>query len=175
MGKEYLQQLRDPRWQKKRLEILNRDNFTCQYCLCKDKELQVHHRYYDKDKLPWEYDDDCFITLCNDCHEIETKENYKCYQNFSILKKSFIDKGFSMAMLNVLIDYICSYVDSPEEFKEGDEFKNFMDKLLTYSLYGTLNYNDAIILSKMGLDMDKSIEELRQRCFILNNNTDLIK
>lgn len=28
----YSQKLRDPRWQKKRLEILERDSFTCQHC-----------------------------------------------------------------------------------------------------------------------------------------------
>ena len=33
-----------------------------QYC------LQVHHKYYIKEKLPWEYNDDALITLCNWCH-----------------------------------------------------------------------------------------------------------
>ena len=28
----YSEKLKDPRWQKKRLEILERDNFRCQYC-----------------------------------------------------------------------------------------------------------------------------------------------
>jgi len=172
MGKEYLKQLRDPRWQKKRLEILNRDNFTCQHCLCKDKELQVHHRYYEKDKLAWEYDDNCFITLCKDCHKSETKENYECYQNLSELKKSFLDKGFSMAMLNMLTAYLCSYVDSTEDYKDDDEMRKCMEHLFTQSFYGALNYNDALILSEMGINTEGAIEELHQRCFILNNNTD---
>ena len=38
--------------------------------------LQVHHKYYvlnnSNDKvfnLPWNYEDDCFITVCVDCHK----------------------------------------------------------------------------------------------------------
>ena len=33
------------------------------------KGLNVHHKYYIKDKAPWEYEDDALITLCEDCHQ----------------------------------------------------------------------------------------------------------
>ena len=33
------------------------------------KGLNVHHRYYVKDKLPWEYPDEALVTLCEDCHK----------------------------------------------------------------------------------------------------------
>lgn len=65
----YAEKLLDPRWQKKRLEILNRDNFTCQYCNDKEKTLMVHHTYYEKNKEPWEATNDHLITLCSDCHK----------------------------------------------------------------------------------------------------------
>lgn len=42
----YAFKLKDPRWQRKRLEILQRDNFTCQECYATDKELNVHHLIY---------------------------------------------------------------------------------------------------------------------------------
>ena len=61
--------LRSPLWQKKRLEIMQRDNFTCCKCGCTHKELQVHHIKYIKGRKPWEYDNEDLITLCNDCHE----------------------------------------------------------------------------------------------------------
>lgn len=67
----YKKQLLDPRWQKKRLEILNRDSFSCRKCLDKTSTLHVHHRYYDKAKMAWEYDDYFLITLCETCHSIE--------------------------------------------------------------------------------------------------------
>lgn len=64
----YAEKLKDPRWQKKRLEILNRDEFTCQECGSKEKTLHVHHTHYIKNKNPWEYDNRSLVTLCWDCH-----------------------------------------------------------------------------------------------------------
>lgn len=64
----YSQKLRDPRWQKKRLEIFQRDDFKCVICKSGTKNLQVHHVVYRKLE-PWEYPDYCYQTLCEDCHE----------------------------------------------------------------------------------------------------------
>lgn len=33
------------------------------------KDLNVHHTYYQIDKLPWEYPNDSLQTLCRSCHE----------------------------------------------------------------------------------------------------------
>jgi 5-methylcytosine-specific restriction endonuclease McrA len=63
----YRDKLRDPRWQKKRFEILTRDNWTCCSCGAKDRNLQVHHLVYARHD-PWEYDNECLQTLCEDCH-----------------------------------------------------------------------------------------------------------
>lgn len=72
MQKEYYAELlRSPLWQKKRLEIMQRDNFTCCKCGSSDKELQVHHIKYRDGLKPWEYEDYELITLCNDCHNEE--------------------------------------------------------------------------------------------------------
>ncbi len=57
-----------PEWQKKRLEVLQRDGFECLNCHSKDKELHVHHGYYSKGKKPWEYPIESLFTLCADCH-----------------------------------------------------------------------------------------------------------
>lgn len=72
--KTYSEKLRDPRWQKKRLQILERDGFKCCNCGDKETELQIHHYYYNSD-LPWECDDLSMVTLCKHCHWIE--ETYK--------------------------------------------------------------------------------------------------
>jgi len=71
MEKEYVpywQKLKDPRWQRKRLEIMERDNFECQNCGDKDTTLNVHHGYYEKGVDPWEYPDNSLVTLCEPCH-----------------------------------------------------------------------------------------------------------
>lgn len=73
--KTYWEKLKDPRWQKKRLEIMQRDDFSCQVCSSKDNTLNVHHRLYRKGKSPWEYDDSDLVTLCEKCHGEVTKQN----------------------------------------------------------------------------------------------------
>lgn len=73
MKKSYADRLRDPRWQKKRLEIFERDGFSCRDCKSTDKELQVHHCVYIPGLQPWEYPEDLTLTLCYDCHPIRQK------------------------------------------------------------------------------------------------------
>jgi 5-methylcytosine-specific restriction endonuclease McrA len=64
----YRQLLRDPRWQKKRLEVFTRDAWTCQACGSTTQELQVHHRWYVAGALPWDVPMQALITLCAPCH-----------------------------------------------------------------------------------------------------------
>ena len=68
-SKSYSELLKDPRWQKKRLEVLERDGFKCQWCLSGEDELHVHHSFYDWKLKPWEYQMRYLHTLCSDCHE----------------------------------------------------------------------------------------------------------
>ncbi len=65
----YTEKLQDPRWQRKRLEVLEREKFTCQDCGATDRTLHVHHRYYISHRHPWEYPDFCYQVLCRECHE----------------------------------------------------------------------------------------------------------
>jgi len=67
----YAEKLKDPRWQRKRLEILERDDWACQWCGDNTSELHVHHLIYHWDSEPWEYQDEELITLCSSCHEKE--------------------------------------------------------------------------------------------------------
>jgi len=65
---KYKKLLRDPRWQKKRLEIFQRDKWKCQRCRSKKHELHVHHFKYTS-KLPWKEKNENLMTLCSYCHE----------------------------------------------------------------------------------------------------------
>lgn len=60
---------KDPRWQKKRLEIMERDEWQCRDCLSAGSTLNVHHEYYRRDFQPWEYPDESLVTLCKPCHD----------------------------------------------------------------------------------------------------------
>lgn len=65
---KYADKLKDPRWQKKRLEIFNRDGFRCQLCDDDATTLAVHHKRYTSGKDPWDYENNLLITLCEKCH-----------------------------------------------------------------------------------------------------------
>jgi hypothetical protein len=92
----YGEKLKSPEWQKKRLEILQRDNFTCTMCGSKEKQLHVHHKVYIYKNEPWDYENDFFTTLCIDCHEEE--EQYKFFVNQNIRYNVY--KGLTYKELN---------------------------------------------------------------------------
>ena len=58
----------DPRWQKKRLEIMQRDEFKCTECNDEKSTLNVHHRYYVTNREVWDYPSFSLTTLCESCH-----------------------------------------------------------------------------------------------------------
>jgi hypothetical protein len=71
MAKTYSEKLKDPRWQRKRLEIFERDNWTCLKCGDITSTLHIHHKVYFKGVDPWEYDGKHLETLCENCHSAE--------------------------------------------------------------------------------------------------------
>ena len=89
---DYAKSLRDPRWQKKRLRILERDQWTCRDTHKTDEELHVHHCWYAKGG-PWETPDEYLITL--------TKEAHKKRQNLEARAK----KALGMILANTQNDY----------------------------------------------------------------------
>jgi len=46
----YQEKLKDPRWQKKRLEILQRDGWKCKWCGEEKQTLHIHHLKYQRNK-----------------------------------------------------------------------------------------------------------------------------
>lgn len=68
----YWQQLQDPRWQEARLRILERAGFRCEVCSEKPEweGLEIHHRYYQKGLMAWEYPPEALVSVCKKCHEI---------------------------------------------------------------------------------------------------------
>lgn len=68
----YSEQYKDPRWQKLRLVVLNRDEWKCVICGDEESTLNVHHPVYHPDaENIWDYDEGHLITLCKNCHENE--------------------------------------------------------------------------------------------------------
>lgn len=62
---KYIEKLRDPRWQKKRLQILERDGFACQSCYDTETTLHVHHCTYTANVLAGSVDNlGCAFHAC---------------------------------------------------------------------------------------------------------------
>lgn len=78
---KYSEKLRDPRWQKKRLEVFERDKWACKNCNSTKNTLNAHHLYYELATDPWEYPLRAFITLCQYCHEKERQSRPEAEKN----------------------------------------------------------------------------------------------
>lgn len=66
---DFKDQYKHPLWQKKRLDVLSEHGFFCSSCESEEKQLHVHHKRYVKGRRIWEYNNEEFLVLCNDCHE----------------------------------------------------------------------------------------------------------
>lgn len=67
--KDYMEKLRDPRWQKVRLLKLEAAGWKCEWCGSAKKNLQIEHGYYSRGLEPWEYPPESLWVLCADCHK----------------------------------------------------------------------------------------------------------
>jgi len=66
---EYWQKLKDPRWQKLRLEAMQKSDFCCDMCSDGKSTLNVHHKEYFRGYEPWEYRIEQLAVLCEECHK----------------------------------------------------------------------------------------------------------
>lgn len=66
---QFWEKYKDPRWQRRRLEVMQNADFSCEGCGANDKPLNVHHKLYLRGHDPWEYNDLELMCLCEECHE----------------------------------------------------------------------------------------------------------
>ena len=115
-AKTYSEKLKDPRWQRKRLEILSRDNFTCRHCKDSQETLHVHHLKYHKE--PWDVDSEYLITLCEWCHELETLK----YLNFSVANISCLKNILKDNLSNRWVEDSKNLIHLNLSLKKHDEW-----------------------------------------------------
>ena len=101
--KSYYEKLKDPRWQRKRLEILKRDNFQCQSCHTDKVTLHIHHIQYLPVKNPWDYPDNYLATLCKDCHSEEEVYSTALKDRIVELFNLGIDNSDTSILLSTLV------------------------------------------------------------------------
>jgi hypothetical protein len=64
----YIEELQNPRWQMKRLEVYERDGARCVMCCDSTTMLVAHHHFYIDGRKPWQYHHSALSTLCDPCH-----------------------------------------------------------------------------------------------------------
>jgi len=108
------EKLKDPRWQKLRLEVFDRDEWACQGCGDSENTLNVHHTYYEALKEPWEYPLRSFVTLCEECHLFEKEDRPPAEKSllFAIKKQGFMAKD--VLEIAVGFNYIKQHYYAPE-------------------------------------------------------------
>ena len=155
--KTYSELLRSPLWQKKRLEIMQRDDFACQHCGSEDNELQVHHLVYHKGAKPWEYDNSELITLCSHCHEMETEAKSQHYETFKEICKLGREVGLSEQFIDTLF---CRVLSAIALLTNNEDYGIYggEEDLLKNTLYGTQVLNDAKVLFSNGIKLSKEEE-----------------
>ena len=97
---DYSEKLKDPRWQKIRLKIFERDDWCCQLCFDRDSTLTVHHHQYNG-KDPWDTPLDMMVTLCEPCHGYEYESGKISNDRLSLAVKG---KSFFTYQVNEIAD-----------------------------------------------------------------------
>jgi 5-methylcytosine-specific restriction endonuclease McrA len=101
---DYIEKLKDPRWQRRRCEIMYRDGYICQKCGDETISLNVHHVFYYPGLEPWEYEDNDLITLCENCHG-----RHHVIENFQDATENIIEKPYntdrSLFVDRMIIEY----------------------------------------------------------------------
>lgn len=129
---DYTDKFLNPKWQKRRLKIFERDKFTCQRCGDTKKTLHVHHEYYLPDTEPWDYPDEAFKTLCVDCHTIEKWFQDALVSSFTTCSTKLDD--FKLYHRKVFITKFFHYFnkDVPDDYDLEKHYEIVFDKLLKY-------------------------------------------
>lgn len=105
MAKTYWEKLKDPRWQKLKNSILDREKYTCQICGDTENTLHIHHGYYTKDYEPWDYHPDTLWCLCKDCHENADAMKHDIHKFIATVHPSEHEEMFAAMRLWLLDHY----------------------------------------------------------------------
>ena len=119
----YSTKLKDPRWQKKRLQIMNRDKFKCKLCGDEETTLNVHHIEYTAEHI-WDEPKENLITLCEHCHSevesIKKSDAFICeFKDISIFKSNNWQSGSRIMNVYFLSHYLMRIYDKNNEYIIG--------------------------------------------------------
>lgn len=121
---KYHEQLKHPLWQKKRLEVLEYRDFQCQECESKEDTLHVHHPFYKRGAMIWDYENDELQCLCEKCHI----EAHSLDERLKI-SMSYLDSSSKKRLLG----FSASLSMPPQELDDDDYMLGYSDGIRTNS------------------------------------------
>lgn len=104
---QWKDQYRNPLWQKRRLEVMQYRDFTCQVCGDTSETLNVHHKAYIKGRKVWEYENDQLECLCETCHKTAHDEKEK------LLGLLLLISSEGIGSITALVAGYCSTMSGP--------------------------------------------------------------
>lgn len=129
----YAEKLLDPRWQKKRLEILDRDHFTCQLCDDTTTTLHIHHLKYNPNRDPWDIANEFLITYCKHCHLVIERKVRAEYPLLKVIKLHATESLFILALIYYSIQSVEIFYFSDEEIVEAQIIPfDFIEQINNY-------------------------------------------
>lgn len=84
----YSEQLKSPKWQKKRLETLDYYGFRCKTCGNEDEQLDIHHGAYFSGHKIWDYHVWELHVLCHICHKELSSDIYTFNKTLALMEQS---------------------------------------------------------------------------------------
>lgn len=125
----YFEKLKDPRWQRKRLEALQAADWRCERCMDGESTLHVHPKQYFKGRDPWDYEVGQLSVVCEDCHRVEHETDDPLLVAASYVSLSGpIDREMAAAILLGMIGKPLPIdgEDSPSRWEKAQHFVGAM-------------------------------------------------
>lgn len=95
--------------------------------------LDLHHRYYIQGRKPWEYDDDCFLPLCRECHNnVHLNQAIPLYQENSS-NSEIINENLQLIQCDRCHGE--GYISRYQHIQNGICFKCWGDGFFSDSIY----------------------------------------
>lgn len=143
---QYHEQLNHPLWQKKRLEVMESKGFKCENCGSKNNQLNVHHPFYKRGAMIWQYEKEELKCLCNECHKNEHEQDEEIK---FLCSRVTVSKDFLIGLLRGYVDEHPPKLYNKREvqgyltgFKIGGNLgREFEDKLLEVDNIPSMLFN----------------------------------
>lgn len=166
MNKEdYSTYLNHPLWQQKRNEVFSKLGRKCSESECDSQEnLEIHHKTYSPDKMPWEYPVENFEVLCEKHHTNHHGFEYKLHKCRNCPREIGPKFDYCLPCHNKLIE------DKETEKKKLEDkitdLENSLKKESNRKDKENLNKKHQLkeeieLLTKEKINLEKNLAELR--------------